>query len=133
MIAESGDCTGARTGGRRCRDRANPDWAARLPAAWREMVCVPLRFVAHREYEMTASRCMGYDEDAQLCYYAHHYLIEVSRSDDDEEFYTDVSGGESVHAWRLRDERWLIHRQPIAGDCQAASRGFYTFSTEPPR
>jgi hypothetical protein len=110
-----------------------PDWSACLPAAWRAMAEAPLHIVEHREYEMAASRWLGYDADERLCYYAHHYLIEACRSDDDEEFYLAVAGGETLQAWRLRDERWLIYRQPVADDHPSPKRGFYSFSMEAPR
>ena len=110
-----------------------PDWSACLPTQWRTMAEAPLRIVEHREYEMAASRWLGYDADDRLCYYAHHYLIETSRSDDDEEFYLAVAGGETLQAWRLRDERWLIYRQPITDDNPSSKRGFYSFSMEAPR
>lgn len=115
------------------RDAVEPDWMTHLPADWREMAEGPLRFVEYREYEMPARRCLGYDADDRLCYCAHHYLLESCRSDDDEEFYHAITGGETLHAWRLRDGRWLVYRRPIADDCQPASRGFYTFSAEAPR
>ena len=109
-----------------------PDWSACLPTQWRTMAEAPLRIVEHREYEMAASRWLGYDAHDRLCYYAHQYLIEASRSDDDEEFYLAVAGGETLQAWRLRDERWLIYRQPITDDNPSPKRGFYSFSLEPP-
>lgn len=115
------------------RDDPTPDWSAHLPADWRAMAEAPLRFVEHREYEMPASRRLGYDADDRLCYCAHHYLLETCRSDDDEDFYRAVTGGEILHAWRLRDGRWLIYRRPIGDDCQPVSRGFYSFATEAPR
>ncbi len=109
------------------------DWTAHLPAEWRAMAEVPLHFVTHRDYEMPASRCRGYDADERLCYCAHHFLIETCRSDDDEDFYRAVTGGESQHAWRLRDGRWLIYRQPITDSCEPPRRGFYLFSEDAPR
>jgi hypothetical protein len=115
------------------RDKPTPDWSALLPTDWRAMADEPLRFVDYREYEMPASRCLGYDADDRLCYCAHHYLLETCRSDDDEEFYRAVTSGETLQAWRLRDGRWLVYRQPIADDCQPAGRGFYSFAPTAPR
>lgn len=116
---------------RTARDRT--DWLAYLPSEWREMVIAPLDFALHHEYEVAASRCLGYDVDGQTCYYAHGYALNEVRSDDDEEFYQVVVYGESVHAWRLRDDRWLIHR--IVHHCGegAPGRGFYSFSEQCPR
>ena len=82
-----------------------PDWLLFLPDEWRDMVIEPLDFQQHREYEMAAMRSFGYDVDGLTCYYAHSYALNESRTDDDEDFYEVVAYGESVHAWRLRDER----------------------------
>lgn len=88
------------------------------------------RFV---EYEMAASRCLGYDGDGLVCFYGHHYALEEPRSDDDEEFYRVVTAGETVRAWRLRDDRWLIYRQTHGGDDCAPRRGFFSLAEQPPR
>lgn len=109
------------------------DWQQYLPAEWRQHVVVALDFTEHREYEMPASRSLGHDADGALCYYAHRYLLEESRSDDDEDFYRVVAYGEQVHAWRLCDERWLIYRQVQNGDEHSPGRAFYSFSEQPPR
>jgi hypothetical protein len=97
------------------------------------MAVVPLDFVEHREYEVAARRCFGYDADGEACYYAHGYALKELRSDDDEDFYQIVTYGETVHAWRLRDERWLVHR--IVHRCGegAPGRGFYSFAEHCPR
>ena len=42
-------------------------------------------------------------------------------------------GALALQAWRLRDEHWLIYRQPITDDNQPPKRGFYSFSMEAPR
>jgi hypothetical protein len=117
-------------------ERSNRDsrfWLACLPGAWREVVIEPLDFVEHREYEMAASRCFGYDVDGEACYYAHGYALNETRSDDDEDFYQVVAYSETVHAWRLRDERWLIHR--VIHPCGEAAPGrvFYSFAEQCPR
>lgn len=109
-----------------------PDWQAYLPAEWRAMVVEPLDFKQHREYEISAARCFGYDVDGATCYYTHSYALNQSRSDDDEEFYEVVTYGETVHAWRLRDDRWLNYRVVYSGD-GAPGRGFYSFSEQAPR
>ena len=107
-------------------------WLDYLPVEWREMAITPLDFVEYHEYEVAASRCLGYDVDGQTCYYAHGYALNEPRSDDDEEFYQVVVYSESVHAWRLRDDRWLIHR--IVHHCGegAPGRGFYSFAERCP-
>ena len=116
-----------------CASRDSRAWLACLPGAWREMVVEPLDFVEHREYEMAASRCFGHDVDGEVCYYAHGFALNETRSDDDEDFYQVVAYSEAVNAWRLRDERWLIHR--VIHQCGegAPGRGFYSFAEQCPR
>jgi len=113
--------------------RPNEAWNAHLPAEWRDMAIVPLDFVEHREYEIAARRCFGYDVDGGACYYAHGYALDESRTDDDEDFYRVVAYSETVHAWRLRDDRWLIHRIVRHGGESTPGRAFYAFSEHCPR
>lgn len=113
--------------------REQVDWQQYLPADWRDSVVPPLDFSEYREYEMTASRCLGRDVDGVLCYYMHHYLVDTSCSDDDEDFYQVVAYGETVHAWLLRDERWLIYRLVQTHEDGRPGRGFYSFADKPPR
>lgn len=110
-----------------------PAWTDKLPSKWRPMIVAPLVFHCHTEYEITASRTLGEDEDGRRCYYAHDYLLVGERSDDGEDFYRAVDYGEKVCAWRLRDERWLIYREVITRDDVAPGRSFYNFATECPR
>jgi len=112
---------------------ASPNWQIFLPDEWRGMVIEPFDFKQHREYEMAAMRTFGYDVDGAACYYAHSYALNESRSDDDEDFYEVVAYGESVHAWLLRDERWLIYRVVYTGGEGTPARGFYSFSEQQPR
>lgn len=108
------------------------DWRRNLPAEWRDSVIEAFEFAEHREYEMPACRWFGYDIDGHPCYYAHQYRVERSCSDDDESFYQAVAYGETVHAWRLRDERWLIHRIIQTSEEGEPGKGFYTFAEHPP-
>ena len=118
----------------RCRFEAGqPGWRDHLPEEWRDCVVAPLRFEHHREYEMPAARCFGFDEDDAACYYAHAYTLTELRSDDDEEYYEVPSYRETVRAWRLRDERWLIYRHLKSGDDCSPGQEFYSFSATPPR
>lgn len=113
--------------------RPEQDWRQGLPAEWRAQVVEAFDFERFEEYEMAASRCFGYDCDGGLCYYSHDYALEEARSDDDEEFYRVVTHGETVRAWRLRDDRWLIFRQQHSGDDCAPQRGFFVLAEHPPR
>lgn len=119
----------------RARDGATPsedDGLALLPPEWRSQVVAAIDIETHREYEMPASRCFGYDADGSRCFYAHDYAVETTRSDDDEEFYRVVAYGETVRAWRLRDGRWLVYRRLQAGDECEPQRGFFTLADTPP-
>ena len=117
---------------RRKRER-ELDWQKGLPVEWRIAAIAPLNFSTFREYEIPASRTLGYDENGQACYYRHSYVQGELCSDDDEEFYEHIAYGEEVEAWRLRDERWLIWRiQHEDGGCRS-NRGFYSFSESMPR
>ena len=115
------------------RQREPTTWLHGLPAKWREQVITPFDIDRFVEYEMAASRCLGYDIDGALCFYSHDYAVEESRSDDDEEFYRVVTHSETVRAWRLRDDRWLIFRQQPTGDDCAPPRGFFMLADHPPR
>lgn len=107
-------------------------WLTCLPGGWRDMVIEPLDFRQYREYEMAAGRTFGYDVDGLTCYYAHSYALTQSCSDNDEDFYEVIAYGETVHAWRLRDDRWLIHRVIQTDvDCPPG-RGFFTFAESHP-
>ena len=112
------------------RGRRNIDWAKLLPPDWREQVIVPVEFDVFREYEMAAERTTGRDENGLPCYCAHLYVLHELRSDDDEDYYQAVVYGESLSAWRLRDERWLCYR--ITGGEGGAGRGFFTLGDENP-
>lgn len=117
---------------RRVRDSGGEPWWRRLPAEWREMAVPPLSYDVFREAELEAERMFGYDPDGRVCYYAHRYVLREPRSDDGEDFYSAAAYAESVAAWLLRDERWLIHRIVRVGeDCDGQS--FYSFSDCMPR
>lgn len=117
-----------------CR-KANhdPAWNKGLPVEWREAAIAPIRFASHREYEIPASRTLGYDEEGAACYYRHLYILRALCSDDDEEFYEALAYGEEVEAWRLRDDRWLIWRIVHEDGVCCDNRGFYSFSEHIPR
>lgn len=128
----SSRCAGAKRGACGKRER-EPDWQNGLPAEWRVAAIAPLHFATFREYEIPASRTLGYDEDGLPCYYHHSYVLGELRSDDDEEFYEHIAYGEEVEAWRLRDERWLIWRIVHEDGVCRGNRGFYSFSERMPR
>lgn len=108
------------------------DWTRELQADWLPMVVEPCAFLIHQEYEVDAERVFGFDARQRRCYYAHTFLLPSSRSDDDEEFYSVVAYAESVHAWLLRDERWLVHRLVHVDEDCPSSHSFYAFSASCP-
>ena len=108
-------------------------WKSKLPVEWQSMVVAPCEITRHKEYEIAAERILGVDEDGVRCFYAHSYMLAGYRSDDDEEFYSVIVYGESVRAWRLRDDRWLIYRIVHTDEDCTASRGFYSFSERCPQ
>jgi hypothetical protein len=119
-----------------CRALHQPgwaDWRQDLPAEWQEQAIAPFDIERFDEYEMAASRCFGYDIDGAICFYSHDYALEEPRFDDDEEFYSVVTSAETVRAWRLRDERWLIFRQHHSGYECTPQRGFFVLAEQPPR
>lgn len=111
----------ARRHGQSCR----PDWRSLLPSEWLHEAVAPAVFRVFREFEMPARRVLGYDSANRPCYCSYDYRLVDLRSDDDEDFYEALVYGESLTAWRLRDERWLIHRrmEPL-GEEGAAVSGF---------
>ena len=112
----------------RSEKRDDARWLDDLPPAWRDMVVAPISFTVHREYELAASRTFGYDAYDLRCFYHHSYVLTETRSDNAEDFYTVVTRGETLRAWRLRDDRWLTWRRTVCGSDGTVSRGFYSFS-----
>lgn len=108
-------------------------WDMFLPLEWRDMVIAPLDLITHRDYEADAKRTLGHDEDGALCFCAHRYVVREACLNDEDEFFLEPVYAESLHAWKLRDDRWLIHRKVTVGDELENARGFYAFSESPPR
>lgn len=105
------------------------DWLKGLPVSWREVVVSPLAFRRFADYEASAQRIVGRDEDDQPCYCHYQYRLTEIRSDDDEDFYEETIHDEAGISWRLRDGRWLTYRRVGKDTVQ----GFFSFSEEMPR
>lgn len=73
----------------------------------------PTRFDIFREYEVLADCPRGHDVSNEPCYCAFRYVLTQLRSDDDEVFYEAPLYAETLTAWRLLDERWLICRKTV--------------------
>lgn len=106
-------------------------WNEFLPFKWVKAVIIPQRFVRFDEYEISAHKIIGCDTYNAPCFYQHHYAEEEIRTDDDEEFYSEVIFSETVIAWRLRDSRWLVYTAYKKDGAEDAT-GFYAFSQEMP-
>ncbi|MDQ7990420.1 MAG: hypothetical protein REI09_12360 [Candidatus Dactylopiibacterium sp.] len=125
--------------GQDCPRRARADhegaqaWRVGLPESWLGQVVTPIFYTRHYEYEMAASRVVGYETAMQPCYCRYDVEITEPRSDDDELWYPGVVYAEQLCGWRLRDERWLIRRQLWHGEECAAPQVFFTLSEEMPR
>jgi hypothetical protein len=118
---------------RSIRDAHDVPWRRKLPSAWKDLVVAPISFDIFQEFEIAADRTLGYDEDDQPCYCASRYVVSELRSDDDDVFYEEPVHAETLLAWRLRDERWLIFRK-IVGNCGlGAAHSFFSFSDSMPR
>lgn len=114
------------------QDEGESRWAQHLPNEWRDAIDPPLYFEHYCEYEIAASRSVGYDADDLPCFTAHQFQLTQSATDDDEEFYEVVSHSEELAAWRLRDERWLVFRKDST-DSGQPPRSFYSVSRQMPR
>jgi len=113
-------------------DEIERTWNRHLPADWSDAIDAPLYFRHHHEYEIAARRSLGYDADDQPCFITHRYVLTRLATDDDEEFYEETLFSEELHAWRLRDERWLVYRIHQVGHCNSP-RGFYAIHPDMPR
>jgi len=115
-----------------CRP-AEPDWRADLPAAWAARVVRPAFFSLQRDYEVAATRIVGFASEDQPCFCRYEALITRLCCDEDELWCEMPAYGEQITGWRLVDERWLVLRETFHGeDCQA-SRAFFAFADEMPR
>ena len=108
-------------------------WREHLPPEYRELVIAPLDIRCYRDYEMTAERFVGEDEDNKPCFTAHRFGLFEPRSDDGEAFYSILAYGESLAAWRLRDDRWLIWREIMSEENCGEARSFYCLAQDMPR
>lgn len=124
---------GKRQATRRRADRRDLDhlWQRHLPQPWQAAVARPLHLAHYREYEMDASRTVGYDVDGKPCFVAHHFVLAAEGTRTAAEAST-TAYSEDLAAWRLHDDRWLVFR--ITGTGAASlPQGFYAFHAEMPR
>ncbi len=107
------------------RRRQEIPWTEALPPDCLEQVTAPLYFDHYLDYQLAAERILGRDEDDEICFCAHSYVLEAP---DHTAIYA-----ESLKAWRLRDERWLVYRVVQREGRLDDGRGFYVLAGEMPR
>lgn len=107
-------------------------WTEELPAALQALVVRPTRFDVHSDYEMQAERTHGRDAANAPCYNAFRFVLTQLHSDDDEVFYEAPAYAESLTAWRLLDDRWLVCRTVVGRfDCAEAQTSYSVSDTMP--
>jgi hypothetical protein len=102
-------------------------WAERLPALWRDLAIGPLWVDVHRDHDSLAERWVGYDEDERPCYCRHRFHLDIGA------LGGPAGYAEDLVAWRMRDERWLIHRIIHCRADGGAAYAFYAFGEQMPR
>lgn len=90
------------------RWRRDIPWSHDLPEGMAGQVVVPVRFDVLPERGTTADRIQGYDALHTPCYRAYRYVRTELRSDDDICYYVAPVYAETLEAWRLNDQRWLV-------------------------
>jgi hypothetical protein len=113
--------------------KEDQSWQTHLPPEWRSQVESPLELRRYQDYEMAATRVVGYDADDQPCYTAYRFSLVEPHSDNGEEFYSVLTYDEELSAWRLRDDRWLIWREIRSKENRGEARSFYCLAQTMPR
>ncbi|WP_234267303.1 hypothetical protein [Hydrogenophaga sp. NFH-34] len=90
------------------RWRHDIPWSQDLPDHMAHAVVAPVRFDVLPAPDTTADRIQGYDAQHAPCYRAYRYVRTELRSDDDESYYVAPVYAETLEAWRLTDQRWLV-------------------------
>jgi hypothetical protein len=111
------------------------NWAERVPTLWRSLTIGPLWVDVNRDQEAGAERWIGYDEEEQPCYCRYQFQVPIgamgggmSGTPEAEQVYKEDLAG-----WRMRDDRWLIHRIITCQTDGVTSYSFYAFSESMPR
>lgn len=115
---------------RSSRDVQGIRWRQGLPASWSDLAVEPVRFDVFREYEVSAERTVGHDEDGAPCFCASRYLLTQLVCDEEDMFFEMPVYAETLAAWRLRDQRWLVLRK-VAGYAEK-TRSSLSFSGSMP-
>lgn len=108
------------------------NWREGLPREWADQVVAPLYFDHYMDYQIAAARILGRDEDEQICYCAHSFVLESSAACGAHRQAAIMTYAESLRAWRLRDGRWLTYRIVVAPGATNKPRGFFSLSNTRP-
>lgn len=115
------------------RWRHDIPWSDDLPEGMAGQVVAPLRFDVLPEPGSMADRIQGYDAQHAPCYRAYRYVRTALRSDDDVSYYAAPVYAETLQAWRLTDERWLVLRTRVNDFDAGRARRDLTVQTVMPR
>ena len=97
-------------------ERVPDHWQARLPASLHGQVVIPVRFDAHHDDSVPASKWRGYDALGVLCYYRHRFSQWDATFDDDDQPLIQLLREEDFEAWRTLMGSWVRRVQKLAGD-----------------
>lgn len=103
------------------------NWAARVPVLWRSLTIGPLWIDVYRDKDTQAERWIGYDEEEQPCFCRHAFQLDIGALAGKAGYMEDLM------AWRMRDDRWLIHRIIKCHADGRRSYAFYSFAETMPR
>src|SRR3990167_4389543 len=112
---------------------ANVPWSQDLPPTLKDLVLTPVHFDVARDYEMRADHTRGRDAANRPCFSELRFVLTQLRSDDDEVFYEVPVYAESLTAWRLVDERWLVCPTRVGHGAHAEPQTLLTLSDAMPR
>ena len=97
-------------------ERIANHWQARLPENLLEHVVWPVRFEAHHDDGVPASKYRGYDALGLLCWYRHRYSQWDASFDDDDQPMAQLIQEEEFEAWRSLGGPWIRRVQRLDGD-----------------
>jgi len=97
-------------------EREPDHWQARLPDNLHEQVVWPVRFEAHHDDSVPASKWRGYDALGMLCYYRHRFSQWDAAFDDTDQPVIQLLREEHFEAWRSLAGPWVRRVQRIDGD-----------------
>lgn len=97
-------------------ERIANHWQAHLPDRLHEHVVWPVRFEAHHDDGVPASKHRGYDALGLLCWYRHHFSQWDASFDDDDQPTVQLLREEEFEAWRSLAGPWIRRVQRLDGD-----------------